>query len=372
MKYLAPGLPRQTPWQRVALLLSLLAVAGCADSRYLLQSVSGHLQVMQAARPVRELLDEPQTAPVLKERLQLAQRLRSFAVSALALPDNASYHRYADLGRRAVVWNVTAAPELSLKLERWCFPVAGCVDYRGYFDEADAHAMAAQLQARGLEVSVYPVPAYSTLGWTNWAGGDPLLNTFIRYPEGELARLLFHELAHQVLYVPDDTAFNESFASAVAQLGVARWLAAQGSDAARREFMAHSTQRGQFRALLATTHRTLTGIYEQKDALALDQQAQVTMKKRAMQEFRASYRLLKGSWGAMPLPGWDAWVAGANNAAFGAHAAYVELEPQFVALFEREGQDWTRFYDAVRRLARLPKDERHKALQEIRTEKKIA
>lgn len=359
-------------WPRVGLMLGLLAVAGCADTRYLLQSVNGHLQVMQAAKPVAHWLDDAQTAPVLKERLLLAQRMRRFAVSALALPDNASYQRYADLRRRAVVWNVAAAPELSLQLKTWCFPVAGCVGYRGYFDEADARAMAAQLQAQGLEVSVYGVPAYSTLGWMNWAGGDPLLNTFIHYPEDELARLVFHELAHQVLYVADDTAFNESFASAVAQLGVARWLAAQGSDAARREFAAHSSQRAQFRALIEATRRTLSGIYEERDTVVLDHQAQVAMKEGAMREFRAQYALLKASWGATPFVRWDAWVAAANNAAFGAYAAYVELVPQFVALFEQEGQDWQRFYDAVRRLAQLPKDERHKALKEIRREKKIA
>jgi predicted aminopeptidase len=214
----------------------VLLLAGCADTRYYWQSVSGHLQLLQAARPVSQWLADPQTPPELRQRLELAQRMRTFAVTALDLPDNPSYHRYADLQRQAVVWNVVAAPPLSLTLKTWCFPVLGCVSYRGYFDEAQARQEAAALQAQGLEVTVYGVPAYSTLGWMNWAGGDPLLNTFIGYPEGELARLLFHELSHQVLYARDDTMFNESFATAVERLGGAMWLQSHGSAQARAQY----------------------------------------------------------------------------------------------------------------------------------------
>jgi predicted aminopeptidase len=159
-------------------------LAGCADTRYYLQSVRGHLQMMQAARPVPQWLADDGANPALKQRLALALRMRHFAVTELHLPDNASYQRYADLQRRAAVWNVVAAPALSLTLKRWCFPVAGCVGYRGYFNERDAQAQAQALQRDGLETRVYGVPAYSTLGWLNWAGGDPLLNTFIHAPEG--------------------------------------------------------------------------------------------------------------------------------------------------------------------------------------------
>ena len=159
-------------------------------------------------------------------------RIRAFAAQQLHLPDNASYQSYADLGRPAVVWNVVAAPEWSLEPKQWCFLVAGCVSYKGYFDEAAARLEAQRVAALGLETTVQPVPAYSTLGWLNWAGGDPLLNTFIGYPEGELARLIFHELAHQVVYVAGDTTFNESFATAVERLGAQLWLE-QASAAAR-------------------------------------------------------------------------------------------------------------------------------------------
>jgi predicted aminopeptidase len=337
-----------------------LALPGCTGLGYYWQSVSGHLQLMNAARPVPDWLGDSQTPEKLKARLELAQRMRSFAVSELHLPDNASYRRYADLKRTAVVWNVTAAPALSLKPETWCFPVAGCVGYRGYFDEQEARAEAARLQARGLDVFVYGVPAYSTLGWMNWAGGDPLLNTFVGYPEGDLARLIFHELAHQVVYVQDDTPFNESFATAVERLGVARWLAAHGSEKARTDYTALEQQRRQFRALAQATRRELAAIYESKEAPAPDQQAQLAMKTIALEGFRARYAELKKSW-AGPLgstAGYDRWVAQANNASFGAQAAYDELVPGFEALFARSGGNWPVFYDEVRQLAKLPKDER--------------
>ena len=348
------------------LILSHL-LAGCADTGYYLQSVGGHLQMMQAARPVDRWLADESVAPALKQRLALAQRIRSFAVTELQLPDNASYQRYADLQRRSVVWNVVAAPEFSLVLKTWCFPVAGCVAYRGYFSETEARAQAQELASAGLETSVYGVPAYSTLGWLNWAGGDPLLNTFIRYPEGELARIIFHELAHQVLYVKDDTLFNESFATAVERLGGERWLSVHGSQAARSEYAEFDARRRQFRALSLATRTRLAAIYKQNEAATPDKPALAAMKNKAMQDFRDDYARLKSSWGGYAT--YDAWVAGANNAAFGAQAAYDELVPAFEALFDREDKNWQRFYDAVRRLAQMPAAERARALKQIPTER---
>jgi len=345
-----------------ALLLAAL-LAGCADTRYYYQSVSGHLRLMQAARPVGDWLADPQAPPELKARLALAQQIRAFAVTELGLPDNASYQRYADLQRRAVIWNVVAAPEFSLTLKTWCFPVTGCVGYRGYFNEAEARSEAAALQQTGLEVSVYGVPAYSTLGWLNWAGGDPLLNTFIRYPDGELARLIFHELAHQVLYVRDDTRFNESFATAVERLGAQRWLKQHGSDLALREDAEQGQRRRQFRALTLATRSRLADIYASNQAQTLGGKELFALKNEAMQRFRADYAALRAGWGG--YAGYDAWVAGANNAAFGAQAAYDELVPAFEALFERQGRDWPRFLAAVRLLAALPAPERARALEQL-------
>ena len=341
---------------------AMVCLTGCANLAYYWQSATGHLQMMTAAKPVEDWMSAEESPQRLKARLALSQRIRDFGVAELKLPDNPSYRRYADLRRAAVVWNVVAAPAYSVTLKDWCFPVTGCVTYKGYFDEAKARAEAADLAAQGYESNVYPVPAYSTLGWMNWAGGDPLLNTFIHYPEGELARLLFHELAHQVVYVKHDTMFNASFATAVERLGGARWLATQASDAARSEYAEFNARRIEFRALALATRKRLEGIYESTQGAERDRQ-----KQAALRDFRASYAKLRDGWGgdAARFRGFDQWVERANNASFGAQAAYDELVPGFEALFQREGQDWKRFYDAVKRLADLPKEERHRLLKEM-------
>ncbi|HSH89293.1 MAG TPA: aminopeptidase [Ramlibacter sp.] len=336
-------------------------LTGCANLGYYWQSATGHLKMMNAARPVEDWMADTAAPERLKTRLALSQRIRAFAVSELQLPDNPSYHRYADLKRTAVVWNVVAAPAYSTTLKQWCFPVTGCVGYRGYFSETEARAEAAKAAVEGYETAVNPVPAYSTLGWMNWAGGDPLLNTFIYYPEGELARLVFHELAHQVLYAKNDTMFNESFASAVERLGSARWLATQASEAARQDYAQYDGRRNQFRALTLATRRRLEQIYETTKGDERDR-----LKKAAMEDFRAQYVRLRDSWGGDParFRGYDRWVENANNASFGTQAAYDELVPGFESLFARVGGDWKRFYDAAKALEALPKEERHQRLKE--------
>lgn len=343
---------------------ALLTLSGCAGRLtgpgYYWQSVTGHLALMNAARPVSDWLRDPATPEPLRQRLAAAREIRRYAAQALALPDNASYTRYADLGRKAAVYNVVAAPPLSLQLAQWCFPVTGCIGYRGYFDEADARAFAGSLDP-ALEVAVYPVPAYSTLGWTNWLGGDPLLNTFIAYPEGELARLIFHELAHQRVYIRDDTTFNESFATAVERLGGERWLRERASDAARQDFDHFQQRRLAFRELTRRTRERLAALYG--DTPSLPEAERLARKQAIMAGFRADYARLRERWGGWP--GYDRWVAQANNALFGAQAAYDQWVPAFEALFAREGQDFPRFYAAVDRLAGLPAEERRAALEAL-------
>ncbi|HXD43466.1 MAG TPA: aminopeptidase [Ramlibacter sp.] len=338
-----------------------LCLSGCADLSYYWSSATGHLRMMSAARPVDEWLGDKEAPERLKARLALSQRIRKYAVTELKLPDNPSYHRYADLHRSAVVWNVVAAPAYSVTLKQWCFPITGCVTYRGYFDEQQARADAAELAKEGYESNVYPVPAYSTLGWMNWAGGDPLLNTFIYFPDGELARLIFHELAHQVVYAKNDTVFNESFATSVERLGSAGWLATQASDAARKDYADFDARRTQFRGLALATRKRLVQIYESNRGAERD-----ALKQAALERFREQYAQLRAGWGGDPARyrGYDRWVEQANNASFGAQAAYDELVPGFEALFGREGRDWKRFYDAVKQLAALPKSERHQLLKE--------
>jgi predicted aminopeptidase len=332
---------------------------GCSTLGYYAQSVGGHLDLLARARPIDELTADAATPAALRERLALAARIRNFAVTELKLPDNRSYRRYSDLGRNAAVWNVTAAPELSLKLETWCFPVVGCVGYRGYYDRAAAEAEGTVLRARGLEVAVYGVPAYSTLGKLDWLGGDPLLNTFIGWGEGDLARLVFHELAHQVAYAQGDTMFNESFATAVERLGVQRWLA-QASEEARRAYAAQEARREDFRELTQRYRGRLKAIYDGGTSDA-DKRA---AKAEVMRELRAEYARVKAErW--QGFAGFDAWFERANNASFGVLAAYNERVPQFERLFERGGRDFTLFYAEVARLAALPKEERQATLKAL-------
>lgn len=340
---------------------ALCLTSGCTSVSYYGQAAQGHMDLLERARPVTDWLDQPDTPPTLRERLELTQRMRDFAVTELKLPDNGSYRSYADLQRSAAVWNVVAAPELSLTLKTWCFPVMGCVGYRGYFDRPSADQLGEALRGEGYEVSVYGVPAYSTLGWTNFMGGDPLLNTFLHWPEVELARLMFHELAHQVVYVADDTTFNESFATAVERLGGERWLDKQASPAARQQFERMDQRRGEFRSLMQRQRQRLIALYESP----LDDQAKRERKAELMAAWRAEYEQIKRErWEGWN--GYDAWIAGANNASFGVQAAYNDLVPAFERLFERQGRDFARFYAEVRRLAALPRDERRATLQALR------
>lgn len=333
--------------------------SGCSTLGYYVQSVGGHLDMVRAAKPVPDWLADPRSPQALKERLALSQRMRDWAVTELQLPDNASYRRYADLKRPAAVWNVVAAPELGLTLKTWCFPVVGCVGYRGYFDRVQADAYATGLRKDGLEVTVYGVPAYSTLGQLpsfDWLA-DPLLNTFIHYPEGELARLIFHELAHQVAYAKDDTEFNESFATAVERIGGLRWLATMSTAQAREDYARYDGRRQDFRRLTAAYRERLDALYR-SDASDADKR---TRKAELMAALRAEYAVMKTErWGG--FSGYDAWFERANNASFGVLAAYNALVPGFERLYEREGRDLGRFYAEVRRLTTMTKAERRAAL----------
>ena len=338
----------------------LSALGGCATVGYLSQSVQGHLDLLRAARSVPEWLADEHTAPELRERLLLSQRIRDFAVRELGLPDNASYRRYADLGRPAAVWNVVAAPELSLTLRTWCYPVVGCVGYRGYFDRAAAEAQAAALRGAGQEVSVYGVPAYSTLGkLPGEFFADPLLSTFIRYPEGELARLVFHELAHQVAYASGDTEFNESFATTVERIGGGRWLERESSTEAREEYERFDARRRDFKALALATRARLLAIYQGPGS---DEDKRAA-KAAAYAEMRAEHARLKaGPWAG--YAGYDRWFETANNASLGVQAAYNALVPGFEALFRAQGGSFPRFYAEVERLAkRADKADRRAELQ---------
>ena len=342
---------------RAVAVAAALGLAGCAsvtlEPGYYWQTVTGHLDVMRRARPIDAVIADPATDPTLRARLEMAREIRRFASRELALPDNGSYASYADLQRPFVVWNVFATPELSLQLERWCFPVAGCVSYRGYYSREDADRFADALRARGLEAYVGGVPAYSTLGWFD----DPVLSSFVHYPPAELARLVFHELAHQLLYVSGDTPFNESFATAVEEAGVERWLAARGDPALERAYREHAGRRREFIALLRRSKDALQAVY----AGAADDDARREGKRRALDAMLDDYAALKASWGG--FAGYDRFFAQRpSNPQLAAVGAYNDLLPAFRALLAREGGDLPRFYAAVRELAALPRPQRQERL----------
>jgi predicted aminopeptidase len=341
------------PWIALATVLLAVALAGCADLPYYWQAAGGQFELWQRSRPIEELVADQTTEADIKARLERVQAIRTFASRELGLPDNASYRTYADLGRPFVAWNLFAAPELSLTPKEWCFPVAGCVTYRGYFAEAGARVLAGELQAQGLDTYVGGVPAYSTLGWF----ADPVPSTIIAYPDLDLARLIFHELAHQLVYVPGDTLFNESFATTVEREGVRRWAEAKGTPADLNRLAQAEARTADFTGLVLGAKARLEQVY----AGPGDPQAKRAAKTRIIDGLRSDYARIKAGWGAAGRL--DAWFAGPlNNAQIASVAVYTQRVPAFSALLRQLGGDLLRFYAEVKALARLPKVERHSRL----------
>jgi len=337
----------------------LLAAAGCGEAGYYLQSVRGHLAVMSARQPIEELLADKQTPAQLRSRLETVQTIRRFAVDDLALPDNDSFTTYADIGREAVVWSVVAAPDDSLSPLVWCFPFAGCVPYRGYFAKQDAESYAVKLRAEGYDVLIGEVPAYSTLGWFS----DPVLNTFIDYPDWLLAEVIVHELAHQVVYVEDDADFNEAFAQAVMEEGGRRWLAGFGSEESKVQAQLYRERQKAFAALIAATRSALLDCYGCETSHA----KKLACKQETLDGMQQEYSELRKDWGG--YSGYDFWFErDFNNARFVSVATYTRLVPAFSRLLRQHDNDMTAFYAAVRDLAALPYAERHVALDALVTD----
>ncbi len=359
----ASGTKRGALFAGLALALAggAVALGACSSIGYYSQSIEGHLDILHAARPIDDWLDDPATPEVLRHRLKRVRAMRQFAARELGLPDNKSYTTYVDLKRPFAVWNVFATPELSMQLRQWCFPIVGCVSYRGYYDKADADLHARALRDNGEDVYVGGVPAYSTLGYT----ADPVLSTFIGFPEGEVARLIFHELAHQVVYVQGDSTFNESFAVAVEEAGVRRWFAAgesagetSASAAAYRQLI---ERKRVFVALLARHRNALEAVYASRDT----SDAKRSEKMAEFAALRADYEATKSD-PSSPLhgfAGYDRYFAQAlNNANLAAVATYTQRVPAFAKLLAEQHDHLPRFYQAVRELARLPVAERNARL----------
>ena len=327
-------------------------IGGCAQLGYYMQAAHGQFTLLADAKPIEDWLADPTVGDKLKVKLAKVKEIRRFAARELGLPDNNSYKTYTDLKRPFVLWNVVATPELSLRPRQWCFPVAGCVNYRGYYSKNEAQDYATELRQEHYDVQVSGVPAYSTLGWFN----DPVLSSFINYSDGELARLIFHELAHQVVYAQGDSQFNESFAVAVEEAGVERWMATHGDDRMRTLYKQFEGRKQDFLALLLKYRKELAANYARR----ADDDEKRKKKAEIFQALKDEYQTLKVTWGG--FAGYDRWFAEPlSNAHLASVATYHDFVPGFRALLARE-KSFDQFYAAVRVLAALDKDERHQRL----------
>lgn len=346
-------LEMQIGWRYSLLLAIVISNTACTHLAYYAQATQGQLDVIRSARPIDTWLADPGISKDLKQRLARTREIRQFASRELGLPDNGSYTRYADIKRPFVVWNVVATPELSMKPVQWCFPVAGCVDYRGYYNKQHAQRFAAELRAEGYEARVAGVPAYSTLGWFD----DPVLSTFIVYPEAEVARMLFHELAHQVAYAPGDTPFNEAFATTVEGIGVTRWLDIHASEETRHHYQQFRARKQDFIKLLSTYRLQLEAVFA-SEVSDDDKREQKAALIAALQQ---DYQQIKqNKW--QGYAGYDVWFnEPITNAHFVSIATYEALVPAFQSLFAQSGS-LPKFYAEVKALAKQDKVKRQQRL----------
>lgn len=335
------------------LLAALVVAGGCATFGYYAQAVGGQLELTRSSRPVDALLADPQTPPELRERLLLAGEVAGFSRSELGMDGGGSFRTYAALDRPYVVWNLFAASPLSLDGRRWCYPVVGCVPYRGFFKRRSAERAAARLAADGFETYLAGVPAYSTLGWFN----DPLLSTFIDWPEARFVELLIHEIAHRRIWARNDAVFNESFAEYAGETGTRLWFAADGQDAEYAAYKADRKAWRRMKQLLLRARDRLAEVYRGDS----DDSLRFREKARVLAALRRCYREHRPMIGGGSF---DGLVDGVNNAYLVALGAYADWRPAFAALHRQAG-DWGGFLEAADALAALDTDERTAALRRL-------
>ncbi len=334
----------------ILLLLAALAIpVACSSLGYYSQAIVGQLKLLHQRQPIDELLNANDTDPRLKDQLQQVQQMREFALEHLHLPENDSYTTYAATGREAVVWNVVATPADSLQPQTWCYPIAGCVPYRGYFKREKADKFAARLALKDLDVAVMPATAYSTLGWFD----DPLLDTMLRYPDYRLAGFIFHELAHLRLYIKGDATFNESFATTVERAGVKAWIDQNGNDDQRSRWIDHQARQEQFKALLSATREKLQALYQ-----SAENGPELSSRKAAIfAELRLDYKGLKASWNF--YTGYDDWFAqDLNNAHLALHETYEHGTSAFECLLQQENGNFEAFYRAATEISQRTAEQR--------------
>jgi len=331
----------------------LIALSGCSTVSYYQQAISGHLSLTNQRQPIKNILANPDTPARLQVQLEKVTALRQFADQQLQLPVQDHYSSYADLQRRFVVWNVFAAPAFSLQAKNWCYLFIGCADYRGYYSEQSAHKYAAKLQNKGMDVYVAGITAYSTLGWFK----DPVLNTFVYRSDAQLANIIFHELAHQKLYIKDDSLFNESFATVVAREGVKRWFLNQRDPAAYQTFLDDQQKQQQFVGLVLSYREKLGALY----ASEVNSDQKQIGKTRIINNLRTAHQQLKAQWGGQS--DYDEWFAkDLNNAQLNTVATYFDLVPALETLLAKNQYDLNQFYQACQKLKQLSLEQRNQKL----------
>jgi len=341
-----------------AAILVLILLTGCGGIRYYSQAVRGHFDVLSRTEPISQVLARPNASEKLKAKLRLVLEAREFAERELKLKANGHYLKYADLGRDSVVYNVFAAPELSLEPKRWWYPLIGRQSYRGYFSKDDALACAKELKAEGYDTYVGGVDAYSTLGLFK----DPVLNTWIDDDDEEIVSLIIHELTHQRLYIKGDTDFNEAFATAVEIAGTRRWLQSRGDPSALRQWEARQARRARFVQLIKSTRARLKALYQSDEATAR------AGKPLELADFRRRLVALRREWNNTNA--YSSWLTKpVNNARLNTVSTYFELVPAFLALLDRHGGDLEAFYREVKRIGRLDKQARRQRLDALAGQK---
>ena len=341
-----------------ASLLLVMMNISCSRFSYYGQAVRGQLEIVTRMHRIDQLIAQETVDQETEARLQMILDIREYASKELLLPDNDSYKTYAELGREYVVWNVIAAPEFSMQPQVWCFPIVGCLPYRGYFSREAALEYAKELELQGNDVYVGGVSAYSTLGWFD----DPVLDTMLRHGMTWAVRIIFHELAHQKIYIRDDTELNEAFADTVATIGVRKWLQATRQKVEYEQFNAQLIREKQFHTLISEFRDRYRTLYAEDRPVAQKRLAKTAL----FQDLRRAYSSLQATWGGHDE--YRSWFNdGPNNARMATIITYKELEPGLSALYQATGENLQEFYRIVRSLARCEPEERRKVLNQVET-----
>ena len=337
----------------IILFIIVNLMTGCSTLSYYSQSIQGQLEVIEKSESISTLLSEDKITPEEREKLNIVLALREFSIKELGLPNNKSYSAYADLGRDYVIWNIFANPEFSLEPVNWCYFIVGCLSYRGYFSKQDAKQHEDELKQQGFDTYLGGVSAYSTLGWFN----DPVLNSMLRWNESYLASVMFHELAHQQLYIKDDTELNESYADAVAYIGVTKWLVHKQDETQMLEYKRAQDREKQFVNLINKYKPMLIDLYESE----IDDESKRVKKLLLLKQLQNDYSVMSKNWNKNPYKKWIS--TDLNNAKLASIITYRKYVPDFIKIYEKLNRDLPAFYSFAKALSNCNKLNRKKILE---------